>query len=106
MRWDTIVNSIILLLAIIYLPEQPLQRFIIFAVAAFLIALIWKVHKLVPYTRVFLNPAKEHRPFTKELRSFVTALSVAAAGAAFSLDNLPDKLLALWRAILTFLGGH
>lgn len=82
------INSIILVMLLVALPEFKLSERIVLAfLVIILILLVAQSHKLVPYARIYLDPDRVRKPYSKEIPSVI--LGIFASIAAATLTALP-----------------
>ena len=77
------INSFILIAIIIWMPDRPLvERIAVFSVGLVLMFGIVKSHSLLPYNRVYLDPDRQKKPFSKEIpgASMAAAAGIVTAG--------------------------
>lgn len=87
------VNSLLLVAVLIALPEfRLLDRILIVGLTIILMFVVVWSHKLVPYARIYLDPEKARKPYSKELPSVI--LGIVATLAISALSALPK--LAAW----------
>ena len=79
------VNSFILIAIIIWMPDRPLiERIIVFAIGMVIIFGIAKSHSLLPYNRVYLDPERQKKPFSKEIPGATMAAFAGIVTAGLS----------------------
>lgn len=78
-------NAILLVIVVIAIPDYSLnERIGIFAGVILIALLIARYHKFIRLARVYLDPDRTKRPFSKEAPSAILALVVAAVTAVFT----------------------
>lgn len=78
-------NAILLAIVVVALPDYSLnERIVIFAALIIIALLIARYHKFIRLARVYLDPDRTKRPFSKEVPSAIFALIVAAVAWVFS----------------------
>jgi len=91
-------NAILLAIVVIVIPDYSLnERIAIFAGLILIALLVARYHKFIRLARVYLDPDRTKRPFSKEAPSAILALIVTAVAAVFSA--LPEIFEFLQRAL-------
>ncbi|NCP17700.1 MAG: hypothetical protein GW855_00860 [Erythrobacter sp.] len=89
------INTVLLIVLLIMLPEfEFLERILITALTVCLMFVVFRSHKLVPFARIYLDPDRVRKPYSKELPSVILGLMATALAAA--LSTLP--IIAEWIA--------
>lgn len=79
------INSFFLVLLLIALPEFELfDRIVLVILALIVMVIIARSQKLVPFARIYLDPDKVRKPYSKEIPSMILGGVTAAAGAAIT----------------------
>ena len=99
------VNSLILLSVLIVMPDYHIRtRLLIGAGAVLIILLIAGSHKYIPFARVYLDPDRTKKPYSKEMPSAIMGAIAAAVTAGFTaLPELLDKGRKVIEALLSWL---
>lgn len=96
------VNTFFLIILLIALPEfQLLERVVLAILVVILMLIVARSHKLVPYARIYLDPDRVRRPFSKELPSVILGAFVAiTTGALGALPKISEWIVNTLQSIL------
>jgi hypothetical protein len=82
------INFIVLLGVLVWMPDHSLgERLLALAFAVGVILAIARSHRLIPYTRVYLEPDQQKYPFAREIPAIFGAL--VAAAVTFLVSSAP-----------------
>lgn len=102
-RHGTNFNGLLLLGLIVAAPELELEiRLALLAAILVFILVVTRTLRLVPFARVYLDPDRIRKPFSKEFPGAIMALFTAMAAAASTAA--PEFLQRIWVELANIVG--